>query len=36
MGLCMGFSLVSAAEMIYYLALSLGSLCSSNSARSNS
>ena len=31
MGLCMGFSFVSAAEIIYYLGLSLFNLCRSNS-----
>ena len=31
MGLCMGFSFVSAAEIIYYLALSLLNLCRSKS-----
>lgn len=31
MGLCMGFSFVSAAEMIYYLGVSLLNLCRTNS-----
>ena len=31
MGLCMGFSFVSAAEIIYYLGLSLLNLCRPNS-----
>ena len=34
MGLCMGFSLVSAAEILYYLARSLFSLCSCRSDKS--
>ena len=31
MGLCMGFSFVSAAEMIYYLGVCLLNLCRTNS-----